>query len=892
MSKKDELLDILRQESQQEFTAVELAELTNLDRSNVSRYLNELHKEGSVAKNDGRPVKYSLVLGTSLDIPITFDNLIGKDGSLDAQIKKAKAAMLYPPRGLHTIIFGETGTGKTMFAECMYRFAVDSEILKPDAPFITFNCADYAQNPQLLFAHVFGVKKGAFTGADETRQGLVAQADSGILFLDEIHRLPPEGQEMLFTFIDKGTYRPLGASNEESASVQIIGATTENSATFLATFNRRIPMQIEMPSLSDRGLDERLAIIQDFLQQETNRLRHDIEIDQRSLLAFMLYQPEGNIGQLKRDLKLVCAKAFLNYHTADHSNGLLIKEDSLPIQVQKGLLRTNEMIDQISPLIDNKHISLHFQPGKKEVAWAQDPQQDMEVYNSISYKLDKLGRADVDTVIDLNDIISRDLDRYFETYVDELYQPTAYQELITEELWQLVNSLYESAESHLNRQYDEKVRFAFALHVTSMIERLGRDEKIEHPNLNDIRRQYAEEFHEALDWSMQIEQKFGVMVPLDEIGFITMFLTNEISENKEVKNRQVEVVVIMHGNSTASSMLETCQDLLGIQHGTAFNMPLTMKTEDMYQQFSQHVKHLKEEFSEGILLLTDMGSPGDFGRLIEKELGVATRVITMASTMVVLESLRLASMGRHLEDVHESVQKSFLNIVQPIPEEPLANKEKVIVVACFTGEGVAKKLKTAVSNLITPGEYEILEMQFLERESFKARINQVLATKEIVAIIGTVEIHHKNIPFIPAMDVFNKESLVFVQDTIEEKLSADEISLGLSSEFSSVSEAKRIFKSIEDSLNRLRGEKGLVVPSSVSQGMMMHLGFLIKDKYEGRDDSAEFENLQEFMTKEAEMFEVVEEELRSLGTKLSVTFSNAEIAYIVYMFKKNLIDVF
>ncbi|KFN90945.1 NtrC family transcriptional regulator [Tetragenococcus muriaticus PMC-11-5] len=122
--------------------------------------------------------------------------------------------MLYPPKGLHTIIFGQTGTGKSMFAECMYQFAIQIKSIAKSAPFISFNCADYAQNPQLLFGHIFGVKKGAYTGADSDSTGLLAKADGGILFLDEIHRLPPEGQEMLFSFIDKGVYRPLGESSQ------------------------------------------------------------------------------------------------------------------------------------------------------------------------------------------------------------------------------------------------------------------------------------------------------------------------------------------------------------------------------------------------------------------------------------------------------------------------------------------------------------------------------------------------------------------------------------------------------------------------------------------------------------------------------------------------------
>ena len=117
---------------------------------------------------------------------------------------------MYPPRGLHTLLLGETGVGKTLFAETIYKYAKSTKVLDEEAPFISFNCADYANNPQLLLSYLFGVKKGTYTGANEDRDGIVEKANGGILFLDEIHRLPPEGQEILFYLIDKGEYRPLG----------------------------------------------------------------------------------------------------------------------------------------------------------------------------------------------------------------------------------------------------------------------------------------------------------------------------------------------------------------------------------------------------------------------------------------------------------------------------------------------------------------------------------------------------------------------------------------------------------------------------------------------------------------------------------------------------------
>ncbi len=91
-------------------------------------------------------------------------------------------------------------------------------------------------------------------------------ANGGILFLDEIHRLPAEGQEMLFTFIDKGTFKRLGdATKERESKVLIICATTENpTSTLLDTFNRRIPMKIEIPSLRDRTMIERMELVKIF----------------------------------------------------------------------------------------------------------------------------------------------------------------------------------------------------------------------------------------------------------------------------------------------------------------------------------------------------------------------------------------------------------------------------------------------------------------------------------------------------------------------------------------------------------------------------------------------------------------------------------------------------
>jgi len=219
------------------FSAAEIAKSLSMMRNNVSLELNNLLRSDKIIKIKGRPVlfldretverllEYKLQPGPleleSLHELIEddkeeeaeknpFDSLIGYKTGLRTHIEQAKAAVLYPPNGLNTLIVGPTGVGKTLFANMMYKYAMYVKRLDDNAPFVLFNCADYYNNPQLLLSHIFGHIKGAFTGADLEKEGLVAKANGGILFLDEIHRLPPEGQEMIFYFIDTGSYNKPG----------------------------------------------------------------------------------------------------------------------------------------------------------------------------------------------------------------------------------------------------------------------------------------------------------------------------------------------------------------------------------------------------------------------------------------------------------------------------------------------------------------------------------------------------------------------------------------------------------------------------------------------------------------------------------------------------------
>lgn len=889
-SRKEEILHTIEMR-QQGMTAVQVAELLNIDRTNASRYLNDLAKEGRISKRSGRPVVYEPIteeqvhVDTSTDV--TFDKLVGENGSLKVAIQQAKAAILYPPRGLHTIIFGETGTGKSLFAECMYHFALKSRSLKKDAPFISFNCADYAQNPQLLFGHIFGIKKGAYTGATEDSPGLLAKADEGILFLDEIHRLPPEGQEMLFTFIDKGVYRPLGESAKTyQASVQIIGATTESSDSFLTTFNRRIPMSITLPNLHSRSLDERYEIITMFIKQEANRLQQRIEVEKEAIVAFMLYDAEGNIGQVKRDLKLVCAKAFLHYRTHSEKSLLIRKEDcSLP--VQKGLLKMKEMSERLERFLEGKGDFLSFDPGEAEVVWSQDPERNMQVYNAIEEKVTNLMETGASS-IDLEKLIIGDVDQYFTTYVEELTQSHIHKDLLPEKIWNLTNRLYDQAEVKLERKYNEKARFAFALHLHSTIERLLDGHAIVHPDLNNIRKNLKREFQVALDLSTIIEEECEIEIPFDEIGFISMFLSIQVGDSEQQPENLVEVVVLMHGRATATSMLQTAQELLGTSHGHAMDMHLDMEVQTMYEKLLHYVREHEDHLSSGLILLTDMGSLNSFADLIYEETGIRTKAISMTSTMIVIEALRMADAKRSLEDIFQNIQMSFEAIVKDghRANHLVKSSKKAVVVTCFTGEGVATRLYQRIAPVVDQTEVEIIQMQFIEREAFLKHIDSLMEEYEIKAIAGTVEVDYQNIPFFSAYEIFDDERLNILKRIVSEEIPIDRIISSLSDVLTGVGSVEHLVLLLQKTIHQIQGQMNWIIEPSVNAGMIMHLAFLIEGILHN-DATRVFPDVHKFIRKHRLESDSVRANLMGIEKEYQIKISEDEIAFLTQMFLEN-----
>ncbi|RAW08074.1 sigma-54 dependent transcriptional regulator [Halomonas elongata] len=207
------------------------------------------------------------------------------------------------PADVTVLIQGESGTGKELVARALHQ-----QSKRAAAPLICVNCAAIPET--LIESELFGHEKGAFTGANAARTGLVEAADRGTLFLDEIGELPPDAQARLLRVLQEGEIRKIGSVETRHVDVRLIAATHRDLHSLSKTGEFRLDlyyrlnvMQIDLPPLRDREDD--ILEIADALLAKACR-RHDREGLRLSRAARRVIRDApwpGNVRELENALE-------------------------------------------------------------------------------------------------------------------------------------------------------------------------------------------------------------------------------------------------------------------------------------------------------------------------------------------------------------------------------------------------------------------------------------------------------------------------------------------------------------------------------------------------------------------------------------------------------------
>ncbi|MEJ5364019.1 MAG: sigma-54 dependent transcriptional regulator [Desulfosoma sp.] len=224
--------------------------------------------------------------------------LVGRSEAIRRIIKLIEKVA---PHDTSVLITGESGTGKDVAARNIHALSGRAK-----GPFIVKNCASLQKD--LLRSELFGYVKGAFTGALETREGLVSLAEGGTLFLDEIGDMPLELQGALLRLLETKKFRRVGEQQERSVDVRFLFATHRDLSAEMragrfheALYHRLNVFHLHLPPLRERRED--IPVLVEHLLGLLSPPAHPYRLADETLVHLMAYDWPGNVRELRNVLE-------------------------------------------------------------------------------------------------------------------------------------------------------------------------------------------------------------------------------------------------------------------------------------------------------------------------------------------------------------------------------------------------------------------------------------------------------------------------------------------------------------------------------------------------------------------------------------------------------------
>jgi two-component system, NtrC family, response regulator PilR len=246
----------------------------------------------------------NVLLKRALQTPHKFGNIVGSSSAMCAVFELIETIA---PTGSTVLITGESGTGKELAAR-----AIHAGSARRDRPFVAVNCG--ALPDTLLDSELFGHMRGAFTGADTNKKGLLEVAEKGTIFLDEIGEMSPMVQVKLLRVLQERKFRRLGGTDEVEADIRIITATNRDLSKMVAAgdfredlFYRINVIPVKLPPLRERQ-DDIQALAEHFVAKFAAQMNKPINgISGAAIACLRSYSWPGNVRELENAMERAVA---------------------------------------------------------------------------------------------------------------------------------------------------------------------------------------------------------------------------------------------------------------------------------------------------------------------------------------------------------------------------------------------------------------------------------------------------------------------------------------------------------------------------------------------------------------------------------------------------------
>lgn len=820
----------------------DIAETLIISRSLASQYLNDLVRAGFVVKVAGRPVRYfhrrafqkrfqvklsaseyaslaDLIQATGIADHRDFARAVGFDLSLSSVVEQCKAAVQYPPFGLPILLSGGVGVGKSFLSRLVYEYGKNQGLLSRDSSYVRIDCA--------------GVPDAAsFNGLlDES----IAKSRGGVVFVNGIEALSPSAMEHCLA-----TALGLDASQDAPRARLVLSTTLSADDPKVSSAYSKMPICARVPSLKERTPEEREDLILSFLRSEGCRIGSDVKISRGAYRCLVNADFSDNIAGLRACVTNCCAKAFLN-REGDY---VVVRPYLLP----SGLLSSAQIDQQPDDgvLID---ASLDAAESTGPVEQALDALCSLdERFCAGELSVSELVSQAVSAVRGVEDHlifghgVASSRSRAFE---------------------RVVGAVLADAGSSYGIELSRKVTFLLAQEICLQLwpgiglakRKSACAEQISHllgavtselPFASSVSDQVAADMEGALGISLDHFTK-------------TLLTLCVASESRDAKALRTLCVILSHGYSTATSIADAANRMLGVHVYEAVDMPYDQQLKDIV---------------------------GPLQRLVDRH-SYCTGVVNNVSTGLALEIGSGLLGGKSIAEVlgdATAVCVTHCKVIERV------NREDAIVFCSESGVDAAERIRQLVSQSLPRTIGARLLTRPFKQLAANGSNDAVFSEHRVCAVIGTGDPRIASVPFVALEDIMSTASASKVDAVFGRWLDVSELAsfhekllsnMTLQNVIRSITilDPERLFHEIESAVHELQRRTGEKISSNAIIGLYVHLCCLV-ERLVTRNPIETYVGQDRFEEEHTDFIESFRQSFSSISTRYRVEVPVSEIAYV------------
>lgn len=858
-------------------TAQHICDELFISRSLASFYLNHLVKEKELIKIISRPVyflhkktiedHYSIrikenefndvdefkeILRFKTPKSNDFAKMIGYQSSLSYCINECIMALNYPPAGLAILLLGAKGVGKRLLGQCMYEYALNKEIITKDTAFFLYDCAK--DKPAVL-------KKR------------LADPASLFLYVDHVELLQPALYKLFELYFRESAFSS-DQKKAPAAMVRVMFATTCKREELARELLSLIPIHAQLPNLEERPLSEKQALIALFLKQEANKLKKDIKISDRALNTLLEYPYAENIKQLREVIRISCANAMIK---GMHSDTILFYRYNLPDYIISSL-RINDVMQQEETnyiAIDDMQSDLS---GDYYGLFEENVITAYQQYTQQKWNIDEL----------LSEL-KKETNRYFDYLIFENKYINSKIETLESVVLKITGNISDTYGVYLSANFSLVLtRIVYAASLTfSVLE--SRKKQSELQNLLQVLERY---YHSELSITKEIANLISAMldITIDTIHLIGITIYIKLY-SRSIPTNHTSGIIISHGYSTASSIADACNRLLGKKVFDAIDMPLDMQVISVVSIIKKYIT--KMNAISNAILLVDMGSLESIGNYLKDipnlNIGVINNISTRIALSVGNKIMQEKSLHNILDETCREASTSYVIIKNK-------TKQKIIVFSADNGLTATKRLADLFFKSL-PKEANInLLCHDFHSFSNNPENDPIFEEYDVILIIGSINMNVTDIPFVSLEDIIILENMNLIKSVLAKYLDEAEIQEfddNLLNHFSlenivgylTILNPEKVLRAVESGIQNLQKRMNTEFSSKTKIGLNIHIcclieGLVTKDRVEKPVN----EPLSEALTTFINHFKI---SFNDLEMQYRIEIPTNEVLYVYHYIQEN-----